>query len=389
MKKWELKYHFQDTKENSIISSISYSQTNDLIVAGTSKGDLLFFERCVDGTWSNIESSTIKGTDQKFDFFSQCFADPTIIDLDFVPIQRKCPMLLTASEKQIKLWFISNHLEPIAPPDFTPKGLQFPTVFQSERLLTPNQVTSFESDYGESFNSLRCCPDGINFAYCQDKTISVRYVDRIDPALTVFLSTTKLTKIDYSPKEYEILLAGDYVGRANIIDMRSQPVLKTPSLCATSASIIGPKRFYYVNDCGFSPDGTKFFTRHYSDLLFWDLRHTVSCVNRVKLKHESESNDATISKDGRDIFRSVWVDPQTVATGSFGSALFMVKTDGKILTKYNNPKEQKESKILLTQKSRMSFAKEHQVSAIAINQGLNRIIASNSGSLQIFDLTAF
>lgn len=388
MKKWDLKYHYQVTN-NSIITSISYSQTNDLIVAGTSTGDLLFFERCVDGSWSNIESSTVKGTDQKFDLFYQCFANPTIIDLDFVPIQRKCPMLLTASHKQIKIWFISNHLEPIAPPDFSPKGLEFPTIFQSERLLTPNQVTSFESEYGENFTSLRCCPDGINFAYCQDKTISVRYVDRVDPALTVFLSSAKLTKLDYHPQEYEILLAGDYVGRANIIDMRSQPILKSPSLCATTASIIGPKRFYYINDCKFSPDGSKFFTRHYSDLILWDLRHTVNCLGRVKLKHESETNDATISKDGRDIFKSVWVDQQTIATGSFGSALFVIKTDGKITTKYVNPKEQKESKILLTQKSKMSFAKEHQVNAIAVNSSFNRVAASNSGSLQIYDLNAF
>ncbi|OHS94276.1 hypothetical protein TRFO_39525 [Tritrichomonas foetus] len=388
MKKWELKLHHQETNLKGIMTSISYSPSGDLIVAGMSNGNILFFERRLDGSWSNIQSSTIKANTDKVDLSMQCLANPSVVDTDFVPVQRKCPMLLTAGEKEVKLWFISDHLEPTAPPDFVPHGLEFPPVYRSERLLTANQVTSFESQYGMKFSSVRCCPDGMNFAYCESKNVSIRRVDRINPSLMVYHSDSELTKLDYHPNENEIILIGDASGRANIVDMRVQPTQSTPNLRANASHLLA-NRFNYVNDCKFSADGTKFFTRHYSDLIFWDSRRTGNCLKKVPIKHDSESNDAHITTDGRDVFRSTWIDPKTVATGSFGGTLFLINTDGVITPKYITQTEQKESKFLLTQKARMSFAKEHQVNAIAISPNMNRLVASNTRSIQIYDLNAF
>lgn len=390
MKKWDFKYHYEDQNEKSSITSLTYSPISDLIVAGTSTGDLLFFEVGVDGNWMNIKSSTIKGVDEKFDFYAQTFANMSIIDCDFVPIQRKCPMLLTAAQKEIKLWFISDHLEPVAPPNFAPKGLEFPAVYQSERLLTPNQITSINSQYSSNFSSLCCCPDGMTFGYCENQTVFVRRVDRIDPSLSVYISDTTLTKIDFHPNEYEIFLVGDENGKASIVDMRVQPTQKTPTLSAKSGLLLGKNSYLYINDCKFSADGTKFFTRHYSDLIFWDSRKTGSCLKKVHIQHELETDNCHITENGRDIFSSVWIDPNTVATGSFGAALFLINLDGNIISKYITPNDQKEKhKFWSTQKTKMASARKRQINAIAINQQLSKLVASNAQSLQIYDLLPF
>ena len=257
MKKWDLKLHYEDPDERSYFTSACFSPTSDLLIGGLSNGNLVFFERCVDGRWTNIRSSTVCANSKKLDLAKQCFADQAVVDSDFVPVQRKCPMLITAGSMELKLWFISDHLEPTAPPNFVPNGLEFPPVEHTKRALTANHVTSIEAEYGYRFNSVRCCPDGMNFAYTQHKSVYVRRIDRIEPCLKVFNAIAEPTKIDYSPIENEILLVGDAHGNGNIVDMRVQPTQNIPNFKANAAQILS-KRFKYVIDCGFSNDGTKF-----------------------------------------------------------------------------------------------------------------------------------
>ncbi|OHS99122.1 hypothetical protein TRFO_34524 [Tritrichomonas foetus] len=383
MKKWERKFCFfqnDDTPTNQI-TSISVAKSGDQICAGTMSGQIYLFERRVDGSWD--KTLTWIANKEIVDVRQQKAISGKVIDTDIFTIQRKCPLLISAGLREIRLWFISDRYEPVAPAGFVPKGIQFPPISSRERFVTANEISLIQSD--SSFGSVRACQDGLSFAYTENTNVVIRRADHIEPYLIVFKNDSTLTRVDFHPTQFDILLTGDELGFCNFIDLRVQPTQSSATLRANSSKVL-MDRHAYCADCRFSPDGSKFFTRHFGDILIWDQRNLADPLTHVKIPPDSGDIGKIISQDGKDFFRSTWIDNTAVATGWFGGEMYAISIKGKISKLFATKNSQKSGKKFFSSEKKKQWAKDHCVSSVDIAPGGTRAAASNGGDLFIYDL---
>lgn len=382
---WDLKHIYKASDVPMVFSSLAFSPNNQILAAGTTTGTVRLFERRSDGAWGHV--AVFPGT--SWEAIHRPDIDLTITDMEFVPVHRKSEVLITAISEEICVWFVSSRPGLVAPPGFSPHGLEFPTVSRSgERIIEANEATLIQPPSGSVFHSVKANPDGMTFGYTLDKSLIVKRVDRIEPSLTVYESQERLTRLDFHPRESDVVLVGDEIGRAGFIDMRVKPTTDTPNRQWDSQGILGPK-FTYISDLKISPDGQKFFTRHYSDLIFWDIRSNRKPVKRVEIIHESEDSSRLLSADGRDIFRTVWLDNESVATGSFWGTMFTINTEGKMIPRYVTETAQKEKgrwNWIGFRDKKQKFAKEHCVHVIERSRDGSMIAATNSADVLVYNV---
>ena len=382
---WDLKHIYKASDVPMVFSSLAFSPNNRILAAGTTTGTVRLFERRKDGAWGHV--AAFPGTSWEAIYHSEM--DLTITDMEFVPVHRKTEVLITAITEEICVWFVSSRPGLVAPPGFSPKGLEFPTISRSgERIIEANEATLIQPPSGGNFHAVKASPDGMTFGYTLDSSLVLKRIDRIEPSLTVYESDELLTRLDFDPRESEIVIVGDTEGKADLIDMRVQPTTDKPNRQWDAGSLLGSK-FKYVSDLKISPDGSKFFTRHYSDLLFWDMRSNRKPVKRVEIIHESEDSSRLLSADGKDIFRTVWLDNNSVATGSFWGTLYTINTDGKMIPRYVTETSQKEKgrwNWLAFKEKKQKFAKEHCVHVIERSRDGTMIAATNSADVCVYNI---
>ena len=383
MKKWIRKYSYfhGDQAPPNPITSVSVARSGSLVCAGTKSGEIYLFERRVDGSWDRTLSWV--ASREIVDVRQQKAISGKIIDTDIFTIQRMCPLLISAGQREIRLWFISDRYEPKAPSDFSPKGIQFPPILNRERFVTANELSLIRSD--TSFGSVRACLDGLSFAYTEATKVVMRRADHVQPYLIVFRNDSILTRVDFHPFKFDIMITGDELGFCSIVDLRVQPTQTSAALRANaSTSLI--ERYAYIADCRFSPDGTKFFTRHFGDLLIWDQRNVSTPLSHVVIPPDENDNFKLLSMDGKDLFRSTWIDQDTVATGWFGGEMFTVSTNGSSVKLFATKNSQKSGKKFLFSEKRNQWARDHCVTSVDFAPGGSRAAASNGSDLFIYEI---
>lgn len=382
MKQWKPEHIYQSPDGAPDINSLSFSYDSTQVIGGTTTGEILLFEMAPDGKWSLATSwQAVKET---IDPRSNELVDASIVDTDFFPIERKCPMCVTAGKREMRLWFVSDYTRPKPDPEFKPKGFSFPKIAGYDRIIQPNEVAFFASNGQYKFTSVRANPDGLSFGYTEGSKIYIRKVDRIDPAFEVFSSDAELTKLDYNPTNTNLILAADETGRAGIIDLRIQPHQNKPVKSARAYDLIGQKPVY-ISDCKYSSNGTDFYTRQYTDLIFWDSRNTAKCVKRAQLIHEAEIPSEPYCPNGKKKFDSCWLDSKVVSTGSYNGLVYNIGENGNASKTYVTTTASKEGKSIFKSKVRQIAAKRC-VGAISINQKKNKVVASNGGNIIIYSI---
>ncbi|KAH0787978.1 hypothetical protein GPJ56_008079 [Histomonas meleagridis] len=376
MEKWSPNFTFQNDPETGYITCLSFSMGNDYLAAGTSKGDILLFNQ--KNSWSQVNK--IVGTSLSIDERIRDVTRSPVYDLDFIPIKRHCPLLLTLGSQEIRILSISNHEIPLVNEDFQLNGMEFPIFSQTQQLFSMNEVTRCNPRIGCNFSSLKCSPNGIDFSYTESTYIVVRRIEHLNPSLQVYTSEeARLTRLDYSPTDSEVILVGDEVGFGNIIDTRIQPHQSVPSRRTMPSKVLTTKP-RSVLDCRFSSDGTKFFTRHFGYIMFWDLRNTSNCLLNVTLSHEHEHDVCGDS----ELFRSCWVNNDCVATGSYASSIYIASLKNNLrMTKYATENlEKPKTSFNFFAKKKSSQAKECCVHAVE-SRG-DDIAVSNNANVHVY-----
>ena len=382
---WNLSHNYKASDTNMVYSSLAFSSDDKILAAGTTTGFVQLFELSKRHTWEQV--SMFPGSSWKSGYGP--VSDFTLMDMQFIPLERNSMPFLTASKDEICLWNVSHHAGLPAGYNFVAHGLEFPPLMPSgEATLSVAEALLIHPTTEGKFHAARASNDGLMFGYTLNNSLRMRRVDRPDAELTVYESDTTLMRMDFDPNQNEIVVIGDKWGRIDLLDMRVKPTTDVPTRRWDARPILD-SRFGYVSDVRFSPDGKTFVSRHYSDLLFWDRRaHNGWPLKTVELCHECETRNHTFTEKGRDIFRTVWIDSKTVATGSFAEALFMITTDGNKSVRYVNEtstRERKNSWRLIGKKEReRNFAREHCVHVV--ERGKTRIAATNGAEIFIYDI---
>lgn len=366
--------------ETNAITSISVAKSGHQVYAGTASGEIHLFERRVDGSW--FHSLTWVAHHESVDVHLRQSIRGTIIDTDIFPIQRKCPLLITAGLREIRIWSISERLDPVCNFQFSGDKLEFPPVQERERHIGVNEISLIQTRDSSFFGSVRACQDGTTFAYTEDKGLFVRRVDNIEPCLEVYTSDHVLTRVDVHPNRYDLVLVGDENGCCNVLDLRIQTTQTTPTVRTNGRSRLAD-RFTYVADCRFSPDGSTFFTRFFGDLMLWDYRNP-----SAPLFHTSVPPDCPdtmhMSNDGRDFFRSTWISSTEVATGWIGGDIFGFNMDG--VARHMLDGSLKNPKKFVYHRNKLETARRHCAHSIDVAPGGTIAAASNGGDVIIYNL---
>ncbi|EAY13040.1 hypothetical protein TVAG_212220 [Trichomonas vaginalis G3] len=375
MSRWDKKCEFsQDKGTQNWITSTSVSISGNIICAGSMSGQVFVFEkRITGGCWDHVY--TWGANTKTIDVKMQKEVNPIIIDTELFPSQRKSPLLLTSGQQDIHIWFISDKVEPAIPKDFVAQGITFPTITKRERFITTNEVCRLQAREGNTISASRACNDGISFAYAENKDVIIGRLDSLNRNATIFTNENQLTRIDFNPKSCDILLAGDVKGNVNIIDSRVAPKLTTPT---SRASCIKPLAGHHsaITECKYSPDGVNLFSRHPSDIIFWDSRNMKEPVSVISLATESQRNHM----QGNEPFRCGWFDEKTVATGKLGGELSLVTSAGVIDTVQTG--QRRGAFFFLKDKKRWDH--EHAVAAVDCLNGSVAAVA-NGTKLYIYD----
>ena len=377
MEKWSIDFTFQNEPDSGHITCFSFSIGGQYLAAGTSTGEILLFHHT--NNWSHV--SKIVGTSLSID---QRICDVTrspLYDLDFIPVKRNCPLLLSLGRQEVRILSVSNHEVPIVSDDFLPTGTEFPIFTQTRPLFSINEVTRCNPRIGCDFSSVKCSPNGIDFSCTESTFIVTRRIERMNPSLQVYTSEDAgLTRLDYSPTDGDVLLVGDEVGFGNIIDTRIQPHQSVPSRRTMPPKVLANKP-RDVLDCRFSPDGGRFFTRHFGQLMFWDLRNTSVCLASVPI---SQERDAAAAAAEASAFRSAWLAREAVATGSYGGAVHIAALRAGALraaTRYATETTEKPRMGLMA----LARKRGHAAPAVhAVEAREGRVAVANGGRVLVY-----
>ena len=374
MSRWDKKCEFsQDKAFFNPITTVSVGATGDIVVAGSLSGQVFVFEKRISsGCWDHVY--TWGANSKTIDVKMQKEVNPIVIDTELFPTKRKNPLLLTAGQQDIHIWFISDKYEPLIPDDYIPNGIKFPVSTRRERFINANEVSRLRAGEGNSITSVRACNDGLCFSYTEDKSIKIGRLDNLDRVTTIYSSEQLLTKVDFNPVSSDILIAGDAKGVLNLIDSRTEPKLSQPTMKAVAASSL-PGRYSIISECKFSPSGEMIFTRHPGDILFWDPRNLSRPVSSVRVIEKDDYE----CLDGNEQFRCSWFDNQIVCAGSVGGEMKLVNSSGVIDCTQTSKKHG-----LFFFKDVKKWKKTHSVFAIESSNG-NVAAVSNGSKLFIYD----
>lgn len=382
MKQWTIQHSFlrNENDDNfNRLTSISVNNNGEQVYAGSKSGEVYLFERRIDGTWDN----TMRWIANKemVDVRQHKAVSGEIIDTDIFSDDRKSPLLITAGIREIRIWLISDSYEPHINLDFHPNGIQFPPKTDRKRYVSANNISLIRTDL--SFTSVRTCLDGMTFAYTEGCFANIRRIDHLDSPLTVFKNDCSLTRVDFHPKQYHLLLTGDEKGISNMIDLRIQPTQqKSQNMSLPKLSV---DHFNYISDCRFSPDGSKYYARYFNDLLIWDIRNLTNPISTFLIPPYGLEHTSHLSENGREYFKSSWMNNTTIATGWLGNEMFFIDISGPYHQMYANKKPQKSGHSILKFQKKKKWQKRHIVSAIDIPHSGHRAAATNGTNLFIYD----
>ena len=376
-KQLKLKYKFEPSLADASneVTSISVAHSGDQICAGTTSGKIHIFERRVDGSWAR--TLTWVANKEVLDARLRKSISGIVLDTDIFTIDRKCPLLISAGLREIRLWSISDRYKPSVTTNFHGTGLQFPPVSHRERYVGANEISLIQSSDSEFFGSVRACRDGLTFAYTEDRKAIIRRVDHIEPSLTVYTNDNVLTRVDFHPTRFDLILCGDDSGCCNLVDLRIQPSQTSPTIRMNGGKdIIG---FKYVSDCRFSPDGSIFFTRYFGRVMLWDYRDPAQPLVQETVPPGVTEN-SNLSQDGKDFFRSAWISENEVTTGWFGGELFAFDTSGNSRDLLDSKGQKHGKRVKFSGKKQMQWAKDHCVHSVDVAPGGVRAAADSGNS---------
>ncbi|KAH0791507.1 Protein phosphatase PP2A regulatory subunit B [Histomonas meleagridis] len=341
---------------------------------------MLLFEKSSNGEWNKTLQWI--GSNDEVDPALQKQINGCILDTDFFQYQGK-PILACCSSRKIGIWLISEQPKPILNSPYNPNGLEFPSFSIPEKcVLTAKEVEHFQPISDSYFNSICICRDNLTLCYSEGNDVFIRRIDNFDPHLNVYTNDSLITRVDFHPTQYDLLLSGDESGFCNIIDLRIQPKQNKPNFRADVTKNIG-NDLTFINECKFSPDGTYFFTRSFFDLLFWDVRNTSEPFSHIPISSSKGFKMNKINKSGKEFFRSSWINDESIGTGFYNGKLYIAKKTGEV-EKFKVGKESR--KNIFRSPAKESVDKKGKcVSAIDIVPGTKTLAVACGNEVIVYD----
>lgn len=311
-KKWKFTQVFGDkfsadkVANEDIISALSFDKSGDYLTVGDRAGRLILFQRNLHTKSKTpfnefVYLTEIQSHYKEFDFLQSVDIEEKINCIEWVNAANENMMILSANDKTIKLWKISNKV--VKKTEKFPsrsglnmQNLKMPKLKAVEQSLYPTLKRSFPSLHGYHIHSLSINPNATSFLSSDDlsvllwdlETIKVSHglINIKPPSISEL--TEVITSAVFNHFNESIFAVGTSKGILKLFDTRESARFTNNGIFFEDENLKKNKNLFTdivssIADLKFSVDGNQIITRDYLTTKFWDQRKSKEPVKTIKL----------------------------------------------------------------------------------------------------------
>lgn len=311
-KKWKFTQVFGDkfsadkVANEDIISALAFDKSGNYLTVGDRAGRLILFQRNLH-TKSKmpfnefVYLTEIQSHYKEFDYFQSSDVDEKINCIEWINQPNENMMILSANDKTIKLWKISNKVIKKSEKfpsraGMTAQNLKMPKMKVVEQNLCPSLKRAFPSLHSFHIHSLSLNLNGTSFLSSDD--LSVLLWDLEEMKVAHGLINIKMPSLDqltevitsaiFNQANESLFAVGTSKGILKLFDTRESAKFATNGIFFVDENLKKNKNLFTdivssIADLKFSVDGTQIITRDYLNTKVWDQRKTKEPLKTIKL----------------------------------------------------------------------------------------------------------
>lgn len=311
-KKWKFTQVFGDkfsadkVANEDIISALAFDKSGNYLTVGDRAGRLILFQRNLH-TKSKmpfnefVYLTEIQSHYKEFDFLQSTDIEEKINCIEWINQPNENMMILSANDKTIKLWKISNKVIKKSEKfpsraGLTAQTLKMPKMKVVEQNLCPSLKRAFPSLHGYHIHSLSLNLNGTSFLSSDDLSVLLWDLEEMKvahglinikpPSLDQL--TEVITSAVFNQVNESLFAVGTSKGILKLFDTRESAKFTTNGLFFVDENLKKNKNLFTdivssIADLKFSVDGAQIITRDYLNTKVWDQRKTKEPLKTIKL----------------------------------------------------------------------------------------------------------
>ena len=311
-KKWKFTQVFGDkftadkVANEDIISALSFDKSGDYLTVGDRAGRLILFQRNLHTKSKTpfnefVYLTEIQSHYKEFDFLQSTDIEEKINCIEWINAPNENLMILSANDKTIKLWKITNKAAKKSEKfptrtGLTQQNLKMPKLKTLEQNLYPSLKRSFPSLHNYHIHSLSMNPNGTHFISSDDLSVLLWDLEELKvshglinikpPSLNEL--TEVITSAVFNHVNESLFAVGTSKGILKLFDTRESARFANNGVFFADEALKKNKNLFTdivssIADLKFSVDGNQITTRDYLCTKVWDQRKSKEPVKVVKL----------------------------------------------------------------------------------------------------------
>ena len=310
--KWKFTQVFGDkfsadkVANEDIISALNFDKSGNYLAVGDRAGRLILFQRNLHTKSKTpfnefIYLTEIQSHYKEFDFLQSTDIDERINCVEWLNQSGENMMMLSANDKTIKLWKVSNKTVKKSEKfpsrsSINQSSLKLPKLKTIDQALCPALKRTFPNLHGYHIHSLSQCNNSVNFLSGDDLSVLLWDLEQLQTTYALINikppSMNELTEVItsavFSPLHDSLFSVGTSKGVLKIFDTRESARFVNNGVIFEDEGAKKNKNLFTdivssISDVKFTIDGGLLIARDYLSVKLWDPRKTREPLRTIKL----------------------------------------------------------------------------------------------------------
>jgi len=365
-KKWKFTQVFGDkfsadkVSNEDVISALSFDKSGDFLSVGDRAGRLILFQRNLHTKSKTpfnefVYLTEIQSHYKEFDFLQSADIEEKINCIEWINAPNENMMILSANDKTIKLWKISNKTlkkseKFMSRSGMTLQNLKMPKMKVVDQNLYPSLKRTYPSLHSYHIHSVSLNPNSTSFLSSDDLSVLLWDLEEMKVAhglinikppnlneLTEVITTSIFCQTNES-----MFAVGTSKGVLKLYDTRESAKFSTNGLFFVDENLKKNKNLFTdivssIADVKFANDENQIITRDYLTTKVWDQRKQKEPVKVIKIFEPFNSKlydvyEQDIIFDKFNIGLSP--DSKSIVTGFYNNYFHICDLDGQKNTQF-------------------------------------------------------
>lgn len=311
-KKWKFTQVFGDkfsadkVANEDIISALAFDKSGNYLTVGDRAGRLIIFQRNLHTKSKTpfnefVYLTEIQSHYKEFDFLQSTDIEEKINCIEWVNQPNENMLILSANDKTIKLWRLTNKAVKRSEKfpsraGLTPQTLKMPKLKVVEQNLFPSLKRAFPALHAYHIHSVSMNLNGTSFLSSDDLSVLLWDLEEMKvahglinikpPSLNEL--TEVITSATFNQVHESLFAVGTSKGILKLFDTRDSAKFSTNGVFFVDENLKKNKNLFTdivssIADLKFSADGAQIITRDYLTTKVWDQRKTKEPLKTIKL----------------------------------------------------------------------------------------------------------